>query len=164
MYLRQKSNILLRKYSARMYLLEVNAMKEGRNTKLSLKSIKRKSLNNAEMLLLITISLFVIIYIISAIVFSESNFAKYSVFFNLLNNKAYLLLLALGLTIVLISGSIDISVGGVTGLVSMVIATMLLNNNVSWICSRVFSCLYGDSALHCNFSGYVFRSWYDKCY
>ena len=32
-------------------------MKEGRNTKLSLKSIKRKSLNNAEMLLLITISL-----------------------------------------------------------------------------------------------------------
>lgn len=108
-------------------------MNDEKNTKLMLKAKKRKSLNNAEALLLITVSLFTIIYIISAIVFSDSNFAKYSVFFNLLNNKAYLLMLALGLTVVLIAGSIDISVGGVTGLVSMVIATMLLNNDISAI-------------------------------
>jgi simple sugar transport system permease protein len=42
-------------------------------------------------------------------------------------------MLALGLTVVMISGSIDISVGGVTGLVSMVIATMLMGGNVSAI-------------------------------
>jgi simple sugar transport system permease protein len=93
--------------------------------------IKRKGLSNTGVLLLITVSLFVLLYIISAILFVDSNFTKYSVFFNLINNKAYLLVLALGLTTVLITGSIDISVGGVTGLVSMVIATMLTSEGVS---------------------------------
>lgn len=93
--------------------------------------IKRKGLSNTGILLLITISLFVLLYIISLALFAESNFAKYSVFFNLFNNKAYLLMLALGLTVVMITGSIDISVGGVTGLVSMVIAAMLLNQEVN---------------------------------
>ena len=63
--------------------------------------------------------------------FKDNNFGKYSVFFNLFNNKAYLLMLSLGLTVVLITGSIDISVGGVTGLVSMVIAVMLMEHGVS---------------------------------
>jgi ribose/xylose/arabinose/galactoside ABC-type transport system permease subunit len=92
---------------------------------------KRKSLSSTGVLLLITISLFIFLYIISLVLFKDSNFAKYSVFFNLFNNKAYLLVLALGLTVVMISGSIDISVGGVTGLISMVIATMLLDGTVN---------------------------------
>ncbi len=82
-------------------------------------------------MLLITISLFVLLYVISTILFADSNFAKFSVFFNLINNKAYLLMLALGLTAVMITGSIDISVGAVTGLVSMVIAVMLRSEGVS---------------------------------
>jgi simple sugar transport system permease protein len=97
--------------------------------------LKRKGLSDTKLLLLITVSLFVILYILSAILFADRNFAKYSVFFNLFNNKAYLLMLALGLTIVMISGSIDISVGGVTGLVSMVIATMLVDSTVSAVWS-----------------------------
>jgi simple sugar transport system permease protein len=92
---------------------------------------KRKNISNTGVLLLITITLFIFLYLISLILFKDSNFAKYSVFFNLFNNKAYLLVLALGLTVVMISGSIDISVGGVTGLISMVIATMLLDGSVS---------------------------------
>ncbi len=96
-------------------------------------SMKHKSFSNTGILLFITISLFVLLYVISLLLFTESNFAKYSVFFNLFNNKAYLLMLALGLTVAMITGSIDISVGGVTGLISMVIATMLLNNSVSAI-------------------------------
>ena len=95
--------------------------------------IKRKSLSNTGVLLLITISLFVLLYIVSLFLFADSNFAKYSVFFNLFNNKAYLLMLALGLTVVMITGSIDISVGGVTGLISMVIAAMLMGNEVNAI-------------------------------
>lgn len=96
-------------------------------------SAKRKGLSNTGILLLITISLFVLLYVISIFLFQDSNFAKYSVFFNLFNNKAYLLMLALGLTVVLITGSIDISVGGVTGLVSMVIAVMLTEQGVNAI-------------------------------
>lgn len=95
--------------------------------------IKRRGLSNTAVLLLITVSLFVLLYIISSILFVNSNFAKYSVFFNLLNNKAYLLMLALGLTVVMIAGSIDISVGGVTGLISMVIAAMLMEGRVNAI-------------------------------
>ena len=84
-------------------------------------------------MLLITISLYVIMYVIASILFADSNFTKFSVFFNLFNSKAYLLMLALGLTVVMITGSIDISVGGVTGLVSMVIAVMLTDYGVSAI-------------------------------
>ncbi len=100
------------------------------NIKLNIQD-KEKGMSNTKFLLLVTISLFVILYIISSIAFTSSNFTKYSVFFNLFNNKAYLLMLALGLTVVIITGSIDISVGGVTGLVSMVIAVMLLNGGVN---------------------------------
>jgi simple sugar transport system permease protein len=93
--------------------------------------IKRKGMSNTGMLLLITAGLFVLLYAISLFAFTDSNFAKYSVFFNLFNNKAYLLMLALGLTVVMITGSIDISVGGVTGLISMVIAAMLMDGKVN---------------------------------
>lgn len=92
---------------------------------------KRKGLSSTRVLLLITVSLFVLLYVISLFMFKDSNFAKYSIFFNLFNNKAYLLMLSLGLTVVLITGSIDISVGGVTGLVSMVIAVMLTEHSVN---------------------------------
>jgi simple sugar transport system permease protein len=95
--------------------------------------IKRKGLSNAGKLLLITVFLFVLLYVISMFLFEDSNFAKFSVFFNLFNNKAYLLMLSLGVTVVLISGSIDISVGGVTGLVGMAIAVMLLEQRISAI-------------------------------
>jgi ribose/xylose/arabinose/galactoside ABC-type transport system permease subunit len=94
---------------------------------------ERKALSNTMVLLLITISLYVVLYVISTFAFADSNFAKFSVFFNLFNSKAYLLMLALGLTVVMITGSIDISVGGVTGLVSMVTAVMLTENGVSAI-------------------------------
>lgn len=108
-------------------------MKDSKKTTMSATGLltKRKGLSSAGLLLIITISLFVLLYVISLFSFADSNFAKFSVFFNLINNKAYLLMLALGLTVVMITGSIDISVGGVTGLVSMVIATMLAADGVS---------------------------------
>ena len=95
--------------------------------------IKHKGLSNTWIMLIITIGLFVLLYIISVILFKDSNFAKFSVFFNFFNTKAYLLAISLGLTVVMITGSIDISVGGVTGLVSMVIAVMLTENGINAI-------------------------------
>ncbi len=93
--------------------------------------IKRKGLSKTGALLMITVSLFVLLYAVSSVLFVDSNFTKYSVFFNLINNKAYLLMIALGLTVVLITNSIDISVGSVTGLVSMVIAVMLQDSGIN---------------------------------
>ena len=92
---------------------------------------KRKGLSKTGVMLLITIFLFVLLFVISSFLFADSNFAKFSVFFNLLNLKAYLLMLALGVTVVLITGSIDISVGRVAGLISMVIAVMLQDSGIS---------------------------------
>jgi simple sugar transport system permease protein len=94
-------------------------------------SVRRKGLSNTGIMLAITIGLFVFLYAVSAVVFKENNFAKFSVFFNFFNTKAYLLAISLGLTVTMIAGSIDISVGGVTGLISMVIAAMLTKHGVN---------------------------------
>ena len=93
---------------------------------------KQKITNNTQTILIITISLFLILYVTSILLFSSSNFGKFSIFFNtFFNEKPYLLALSLGLTVVLITGSIDISVGGVTGLVAMVIAVMLTGHGIN---------------------------------
>ena len=94
-------------------------------------NLTHRKRSSTEILLVITIGLFIALYCISLVAFKDDNFGKYSVFFNFLNNNAYLLMLSLGLTVVMVTGSIDISVGGVTGLVSMTIAVMLLNDKVS---------------------------------
>ena len=93
--------------------------------------VKRRTLNNTGILLIITISLFVLLYGMSVFLFNDSGFSKFTTLFNIFfNQKAYLLMLSLGLTVVMITGSIDISVGGVTGLISMVIAVMLTEHGV----------------------------------
>ena len=92
---------------------------------------KHSSLSNTAIMLIITIALFLILYITSIFLFQSSSFGKFSIFFNtFFNEKPYLLALSLGLTVVLISGSIDISVGGVTGLVAMVTAVMLTEHGI----------------------------------
>lgn len=74
--------------------------------------------DNTRLLMSITIVVFTIMYI-AAIVFVGKGFTKPQTFFNILNTNAALILLSCGLTIVMITGSIDISVGGVTALVCM---------------------------------------------
>ena len=94
--------------------------------------IKSRGLSNTGILLIITIALFFILYVTSVILFKESNFGRYTMFFNtFFNEKPYLLALSLALTVVMIAGSIDISVGGVVGLVAMVISVMLTEHGVS---------------------------------
>ena len=96
--------------------------------------MKHKNLSNTQTILIITISLFLILYITSILLFQSSSFGKFSIFFNtFFNEKPYLLAISLGLTIVLITGSIDISVGGVIGLVAMVIAVMLTEHGINAI-------------------------------
>ena len=92
---------------------------------------KHRGLSNIGFLLVITITLFLILYISSVILFKENSFGKFSIFFNtFFNEKPYLLAISLGLTVVMIAGSIDISVGGVIGLVAMVIAYSLTERGV----------------------------------
>lgn len=85
---------------------------------------KLKNMSDTNLLLLITVIVFFLMYI-GAIVFQGGGFLKPQTFFNILNANAALLIASLGMSIVMITGSIDISVGGVAALVSMCCAVYL---------------------------------------
>ncbi|MBE5829224.1 MAG: sugar ABC transporter permease YjfF [Butyrivibrio sp.] len=81
-------------------------------------------MNDTSLLLTITIVIFVLMYL-GAILFQGGGFTKPQMFFNILNANAALIITATGMSIVMISGGIDISVGGVVALVSMSCAVYL---------------------------------------
>ena len=95
------------------------------------KDFRKKKMTGTGFLLLITISLFVIMYIGGMIVFADKGFAKPQMFLNLFVSNAGLLVIACGLTIVMITGGIDLSVGSVTALVCMVVADLMENKGMS---------------------------------
>lgn len=88
------------------------------------KSLKKVSLSDANLLLTITIVVFFLMYI-GAMIFEGGGFLKPQTFFNILNANGALIITACGLSLVMITGSIDISVGGVVALVSMCCAVYL---------------------------------------
>lgn len=85
---------------------------------------KLNNLTDTNLLLTITVVIFFLMYI-GAMIFQGGGFLKAQQFFNLLNTNAALIVLACGLSLVMITGGIDISVGGVTALVSMCCAVYL---------------------------------------
>ncbi len=88
------------------------------------KAMPKRALTDSNKLLLITIIVFVAMYA-GAMIFLGEGFLKVQTFCNLLNNNAALIITACGLSIVMITGGIDISVGGVVALVSMSCAVNL---------------------------------------
>ena len=85
---------------------------------------RKKSLSDTNLLLLITIVVFFVMYI-SAILFLKQGFLKPQGFFNILNENAYLIILSCGMSLVMITGGIDISVGTLTALICMSSAVLL---------------------------------------
>ncbi len=85
---------------------------------------KLAGMTDTNLLLTITIAVFFLLYI-GAMLFLRSGFLKPQTFFNILNANAALIILASGMSLVMITGGIDISVGGVTALVSMCCAVYL---------------------------------------
>ncbi len=89
---------------------------------------RTEPLTNSQLLLLITICIFVVMYVL-AMLFLGGGYLKPQMLFDILNDNAFLIIISCGLTIVMITGGIDISVGGVTALVAMV-GVMILNGNL----------------------------------
>lgn len=85
---------------------------------------KFKNMSDTNLLLSITIVVFFVMYI-GAIIFQGAGFLKPQTFFNILNAQAALIITACGMSLVMITGGIDISVGGVVALVSMSCAVWL---------------------------------------
>ena len=81
-------------------------------------------ISDTNLLLAITIIVFTLMYV-GAILFLGGGFTKPQAFFNILNANAALIITSCGMSLVMITGGIDISVGGVVALVSMCCAVYL---------------------------------------
>ncbi|MBE7720481.1 ABC transporter permease subunit [Lacrimispora indolis] len=85
----------------------------------------RGKMDGKVFLLMITIALFVGMYIAGILIFKSKGFAKPQVFLNLFISNAGLIVIAAGMTMVMITGGIDISVGSVVALTCMMLAWMM---------------------------------------
>jgi len=119
--------------------------------KKSLKTIL-KNMSDTNLLLVITIVVFVLMYAF-AMLFLGKGFLKPQTFCNILNENAALIILSCGMSLVMITGGIDISVGGVTALVCMSCAVFIDYKGGSIIGSVGIALLIG--LLYGLFQGYL---------
>lgn len=82
------------------------------------KNFLKGPLTDTQLLMTITIGIFVLMYL-CALLFLQGGFLHVQQIFDMLNDNASLIIVSCGLTIVMITGGIDISVGAVTSLVVM---------------------------------------------
>lgn len=112
-----------------------------------IKSIKSKfgfgSMTDTAFLMTITITLFVAIYLLAIIFLGNSGFSKIQMFFNLFNENAALIVVACGLSIVMVTGSIDISVGGITALICTSCIVCLNKFNFNFTTALMLALLIG---------------------
>ena len=73
---------------------------------------EKKSMNSNTILLLLTIGLFVVMYAAGCIAYADKGFSKLQTFLDILKNNAGLICVTCGMTAVMITGGIDISVIG----------------------------------------------------
>ena len=85
---------------------------------------QREPLSNTQLLMFIAIGIFAAMYI-AAMIGLGGGFLKFQQIFDLLNDNAYLIMITCALTVVMIGGGINISVGGVIGLTVMACALFL---------------------------------------
>ncbi len=95
---------------------------------------RREPLSDTMLLLTITIIVFAIMYstamILAKVGVFGVGFLRWQRVFDMLNDNAALIIVGCGLTLVMIGGGIDISVGGVMALVAMA-CTLLLNSGAT---------------------------------
>ena len=80
---------------------------------------KKRSVN---VLLLITILLFVVMYMAGIVIYGSKGFTHFQTFLNILINNAGLICVTCGMTCVMLTGGIDISVGSLVAMDCMIIA------------------------------------------
>ena len=109
---------------------------------------RREPLTDTQLLMGITICIFLAMYL-AAMAFLQGGFLHTQQLFDLLNDNASLIIVSCGLTIVMIGGGIDISVGAVTSLVVMS-CVLYLNNggkNDVHLCNIIASCFPKECVL-----------------
>lgn len=120
-------------------------LKQQAVTQTSPKPMERftEKLLGRNFLLFVTIALFVVMYVVGLVVFREKNFGNPQVFLNLLISNAGLIITSVGMTLVLIIGGIDISVGSVVAVTCMMLAAMMEKGGIGMIPAIAVVLLFG---------------------
>lgn len=105
--------------------------------------MKKFKLEGNQFLLLITILLFIVMYAIGLIVFKDNNFGRLQVFLNLFISNAGLIVIAVSMTMVLITGGIDISVGSVVAMTCMLLAWMMEKKGIGAVTAVIIVLVIG---------------------
>ncbi len=79
-------------------------------------------INSNNILLLITIVLFFAMYAAGCVIYADKGFTRLQTFLNVLINNSGLIVIACGMTCVMLTGGIDISVGSLVALDCMILA------------------------------------------
>jgi ribose/xylose/arabinose/galactoside ABC-type transport system permease subunit len=104
--------------------------------------VKEKLLGH-NFLLFVTITLFFIMYIVGLIIYKEKNFGSVQVFLNLIISNAGLIITAVGMTMVLIIGGIDISVGSVVAVTCMMLAALMEKAHIDALPAIIIVLMFG---------------------
>ncbi|MBM6926764.1 ABC transporter permease subunit [Pseudoflavonifractor phocaeensis] len=92
---------------------------------------ERKQMNSNTVLLVITIALFVVLYAGGCVAYASKGFTTMQTFLNLFRTNAGLICVACGMTCVMLTGGIDISVGSLVALDCMLLAQGMGEWNMS---------------------------------
>ena len=84
--------------------------------------MKKKKMNGNTVLLIITIVLFFVMYAVGCAIYANKGFTHLQTFLNVLINNAGLLCITCGMTCVMLTGGIDISVGSLVAMDCMFLA------------------------------------------
>ena len=84
--------------------------------------MKKAKISSNNLLLLITIVLFFVMYLAGCGVYASKGFTKVQNFMNILINNAGLICVTAGMTCVMLTGGIDISVGSLIAMDCMILA------------------------------------------
>ncbi len=82
----------------------------------------KRGINSNTLLLIITIVLFVLMYAAGCVVYASKGFTHFQTFLNILINNAGLICVACGMTCIMLTGGIDISVGSLIAMDCMLLA------------------------------------------
>jgi ribose/xylose/arabinose/galactoside ABC-type transport system permease subunit len=121
----------------------------------------KSSFSYSNLPLYISVALFLVLFSVGSLSFT--GFFSMQVVLNLFIDNAFLIIIALGETMVIISGGIDISVASVIALVCMVSAYLLTNlhmNAILVICISlgigvIFGLINGFLVTYCNFQPFI---------
>ena len=120
---------------------------------------EKKKLNQNTFLLLVTILLFFVMYAIGCVLFNAQGFAKTQNFLNLFISNAGLIVIGIGMTIVMITGGIDISVGSFVAMGCMMLAWMMEKGGIGAVPAGLSLVWYRDSWLPTWISSHLLLPW-----